>query len=76
MTRPLYEIARDITKDWKKVNFAAVPYLEALRELNSINDVYFSDTARYVVTYFLGNAASWHGPVAKAIKLELKGLCK
>ena len=76
MTRPLYEIARDISKDWKKVNYAAVPYLEALAQLDKITDKFYADDAKYVVLYFLGNAASWRGPVAKAIKLELKGLCK
>ena len=75
-TRPLYEIARDISKDWKNVNFAAKPYLEALRQLDKITDCFYSDTAKTVVIYFLGNASSWRGPVAKAIKLELKGLCK
>ena len=76
MARPLYEIARDISKDWKNVNYAAKPYLEALAQLDTINDSFFADSAKYVVLYFLGNASSWRGPVAKAIKAELKGLCK
>lgn len=74
MTRPLYEIARDIVKDWKKVNYAAKPYLEALAQLDKITDKFYADDAKYVVLYFLGNAQSWRGPVAKAIKLELKAL--
>ena len=76
MARPLYEIARDISKDWKNVNYAAKPYLEALAQLDTINDSFFADSAKYVVLYFLGNASSWRGPVAKVIKAELKGLCK
>ena len=75
-TRPLYEIARDISKDWKNVNFAAKPYLEALTQLDKITDQFYFDDAKTVVIYFLGNASSWRGPVAKTIKLELKGLCK
>lgn len=74
MSRPLYKIARDISDDWKKVNFAALPYLAAMFELEFITDFYFQDSAKTVVLYFLGNAQSWRGPVAKAIKTELKGL--
>ena len=36
--RPLYTIAADIRSDWKKVNYAAVPYLDAMQQLNSIDD--------------------------------------
>lgn len=70
--RPLYQIARDIYKAWPKVNYAAKPYLEAMRELSSINDKYGFDNARSIVLYFLSNAASFRGDEAKALKLELK----
>jgi len=67
------EIARVIRKDWgSKVNFAAKPYLEAMRELNSIEDMYFMDSGRSVVSYFLSNAAQWRGERARAVKAELK----
>ena len=74
MSRPLYEIAREIRKDWSPVNFAAKPYLDAMRELSSINDDYYADSARSVVLYFLSNAASWRGENARRIKAELKSL--
>lgn len=74
MPRPLNEIARDISRNWPKVNYAAKPYLNAMLALNSINDAYGYDSARSVVVYFLGNASTWRGPVAKAIKAELKAL--
>jgi hypothetical protein len=74
MTRPLYEIAAEIRKDWKKVNYAAVPYLEAMETLNSINENYFNDTGKYVVLYFLGNAGAWRGETAKRVKAELKAM--
>ena len=74
MRRPLYEIAREIRKDWSPVNFAAKPYLDAMRELSSINDDYYADSARSVVLYFLSNAASWRGENARRIKAELKSL--
>ena len=74
MSRPLYEIASEIRKDWSPVNFAAKPYLDAMRELSSINDDYYEDSAHSVVLYFLSNAASWRGENARRIKAELKSL--
>ena len=70
--RPLSVIARDIRADWKKVNYAAVPYLDAMGSLNSIDDNYYYDSGKSVVLYFLANAGSWRGARAKAIKAELK----
>lgn len=74
--RPIWDIALDIRKDWKKVYFGAVPYLDAMGSLDKITDTYYADDARTVVLYFLANATTWRGPVAKAIKLELKALLK
>jgi hypothetical protein len=74
MPRPISAIARDIARDWTKPNFAARPYLDAMHSLDSITDSYYSDSARYVVAYFLGNASSWRGDVARRIKAELKAL--
>ena len=74
--RPLYEIAADIRRDWKNVNYAAKPYLEAMAALNNINDKYYFDDAKSVVLYFLANAGSWRGDVAKRIKKELKEMSK
>ncbi len=65
-------IAGVVRRDWAKVNYAAKPYLDAMSELNSINDEYYCDSGRSVVMYFLANANSWRGEVAKAIKAELK----
>ena len=72
--RPIFEIAKDIRNDWAKVNYGAVPYLDAMDTLDNINDNYFQDTARSVVMYFLCNATSWRGEVAREIKKELKAL--
>lgn len=75
--RPIYEIAREIRKDWgAKVNFAAEPYLEAMECLDSIDDNYYFDSAKSVVLYFLSNASTWRGETAKRIKAELKEMCK
>lgn len=72
MARPIYTIANDIKKDWKKVYFGAVPYLQAMNYLNDKNDKYGYDNAKSIINYFLANASTWRGEVAKAIKLELK----
>ena len=71
-TRPLYEIASEIRKDWKKVYFGAVPYLDAMSSLDSIEDNYIMDSGKSIVLYFLSNASTWRGETAKRIKLELK----
>lgn len=75
--RPIFAIAREISKDWgAKVNYAAKPYLEAMYDFNQIGDKYYEDSGKSVVLYFLSNASTWRGDVAKRIKLELKGMCK
>ena len=66
------EIAGLIRRDWgSKVNFAAKPYLSAMFSLRSVKDDYGMDSGRSVVAYFLSNATSWRGDVAKAVKKEL-----
>jgi len=74
--RPIKQIARDIRKDWKNPYFGAVPYLDAMHSLSDINDSYYYDSAKTIILYFLGNAQSWRGEVAKQIKAELKQLIK
>jgi hypothetical protein len=74
--RSLSAIARDIRKHWPKVNFAAVPYLEAMGSLETIQDRFYSDDAKTIVIYFLGNATTWRGPEAKRIKAELNAMLK
>jgi len=73
-TRSLSTIAKDIRTDWKKPYFGAVPYLDAMRDLNDINDKYGFDSGRSIVQYFLANAGTWRGETAKRIKAELKAL--
>jgi hypothetical protein len=76
MNRPLYEIAREIEKDWKRPYFGAVPYLEAMGYLNSIEDNFIEDSGKSVVLYFLANANTWRGEVARRVKAELKAIAK
>jgi len=65
------EIAQVIRRDWRPVNFAAKPYLMAMTGLGSVNDSYGADDGRMIVNYFLSNASSWRGPIAKLVKKEL-----
>jgi len=74
MNRSLNTISHEILTYWKKPYFGAVPYLNAMRELNSINDNFYDDSARSVVMYFLANASTFRGIEAKRIKLELKSM--
>lgn len=76
MTRSLNTIANDIRKDWAKPHFGAVPYLDAMRSLDTMQDKYYFDDAESVVRYFLSNATSWKGETARAIKAELKAMLK
>lgn len=72
--RPIYQIA--FRRDWKKVYFGAVPYLAAMHSLDQISDMYGYDDARGIVLYFLSNATTWRGDVARRVKAELKAMCK
>lgn len=74
--RPISTIAREIFQDWKKVNYAAKPYLDAMLDLNKITDNYMQDSGASVVAYFLSNASSWKGEVAKRVKKELNAMLK
>jgi|TARA_R110000751_G_scaffold53279_6_gene115509 hypothetical protein len=83
MSRPLYEIAREIEGDWKKVNYAARPYLSAMHCLDGVNDGYGTDDAKSIVLYFLSNASSWNkrssasnGEVSTRVRNELRGMTK
>ena len=67
-------IAREISRDWKKVNYAAKPYLEAMRYIDTAQDKYGFDDARSVVSYFLANASGYRGDTAKAHKAALKAI--
>ena len=73
-SRFIYEIAREIRSDWKKVNYGAEPYLDAMDQIMYIGDKYYYDTAHEIVIRFLANASGWRGPVAQKVKKELRAL--
>lgn len=74
--RPIYEIAREVRNDWRKVSPYAKPYLDAMDSLDKISDPYFADSGKSIVIYFLANAAAWRGEKARAIKAELNKMVK
>ena len=59
-----------------KVNFAAKPYLAAMMGMGDINEQFGYDSGRSIVIYFLNNASSWRGDVAKRVKAELRAMLK
>lgn len=74
--RSIRAIALEIRGIWKKVYFGAVPYLEAMLELDSMVDNYGADDAPSIVRYFLSNARGWRGDDARRIKAELTSMLK
>jgi hypothetical protein len=66
--------AREISREWKNVNYAAKPYLQAMRSLDSASDSFGYDSAKSVVSYFLANASGYRGDTAKAHKAALKAI--
>ena len=72
--RPLNVIAQEIKADWKKMYFGAVPYVDAMQHLSSVDDAYGYNNGRYLVNYFLANASLWKGETARKIKAELKSM--
>ena len=74
--RPLSTIAAEIRRDWKRPYFGAVPYLDAMSVLSDMSDSYGCDSAESIVLYFLSNANTWRGGVARYVKSELRAMLK
>jgi len=73
----LFKISDVVYADWgDKISPKALHYLEALANLDSMDDNFGSDTAEYVVTYFLLNAKEWKGETARGIKKALNRMLK
>lgn len=70
--RTISAIARDIRKAWPKVYFGAVPYLQAMASLETIHSRYGMEDGKSIVLYFLSNASTFRGDIAKTLKAELK----
>ena len=78
--RSLSDIAQEIETVWGQkgsgVNYAARPYLDAMKTLTSVDDRYYQDSGKSIVQYFLTNASSFRGERAREIKAELKAMVK
>lgn len=76
--RTFAEIAQEIKKVWTKPYFGAVPYIDAMAEINSSdkNAVYWNEDTDTIVRYFLANSSTWRGEDARRIKTELKSMIK
>ena len=74
--RPLYVIAQEIRNYWPNVYVGAVPYLNAMATMDSVHSDYGCDSGESIVRYFLCNATTWKGEVARRIKSELKAMVK
>jgi hypothetical protein len=70
------EIAHAIAKDWTNVSPYAADYLNAMKEIRSVDDNYYADSAKSVILYFLANASSYRGDNARAYKALLKDMVK
>lgn len=76
MPRKICEIAVDIQRHWAKPSPFAVPYLNAMKSLGTISDLYGCDSARSILLYFLSNAATFRGEDARRLKGEIKELLR
>lgn len=74
--KPLSYIAEIIRVNWNNPSPYAVPYINAMAQLRSINDSYYADSAAGVVMYFLANAQTWRGDTARVVKAHLKKAVK
>lgn len=71
-TATIDQIAKVIRKDWgSKVYFGAVPYLNAMFYVSTLDSQYGVEDGRTQVIYFLANAQTWRGNTAKLVKAEL-----
>lgn len=74
---PIAQLANLIVRDWgTRMSPHAQPYVRAMLTLQDMSGEYGCDSARSIVLYFLANASTWRGPIAKLVKAELKARCK
>ena len=78
--RRLSTIALEIRAVWSRIGkgiyYGAVPYLDAMATLGTIDEHYGCDPAKDIIIYFLANAMTFRGEDAKRLKLELKAIAK
>lgn len=70
------EIAKIIKQDWNPVYFTAVPYLDAMEQIESIGRSIGYDRNSEIVLNFLNNSKQWKGETAREVKAYLRELIK
>lgn len=75
--RKICDVADEIQRVWgPKVNYAAKPYLEAMRYVAVPDDKYLMSDGRSLTIRFLANASTFRGEEARRLKAELKAILK
>lgn len=69
-------LAGIVRRNWANPYFGAVPYLDAMSSMESFIEMYGADDGSSIGLYFLSNASTWKGPVAKAVKARIKELLR
>jgi hypothetical protein len=72
---PIAQLADVVRRNWANPSPYALPYLRAMFSLKDMDSMYGADDAQSIILYFLSNAASYRGPVARLVKAELKSRC-
>jgi hypothetical protein len=72
--RKVRDIAAEIDEKWKQPYYGAVPYIEAMRTLDTPQDRYLHEEGEGIIRRFLVNASRWRGDDARRIKAELKAM--
>ena len=70
--RYLWEIAEEINEKWPRMYFGAAPYVNAMRDLETIDDNYINDSGKSVVLYFLANASCLILPKFSVLRCSLR----
>ena len=67
------QIADVIFDDWSDdISPTVLPYIEAMLNIEDINEMYGADPASNIVTYFLSNSKDWKTETAKEVKKALQ----
>lgn len=74
MSRPLFDIAREIAADWASPSHQARTYLKGMYYLLGMDDRVADLDAMTTVRMFLLYSKGWTGPVAERVKAELSAM--
>lgn len=72
--RKVRDIAAEIAEKWPNPYFGAVPYIDAMKEFDTPQDTFITESGESQIRRFLVNAKTWRGEDARRIKAELKAM--